>query len=128
MLQAMRDGSITSEALVTAHIERAASINPHINCIAQQCFEDALGRAKLADQQRANGEPCGALHGLPITVKENIATAGQPVSLGLPSREHSIAAEDAVVVAQAKSEGAIVMAKTNTPQLLLSFECQNPLY
>ena len=61
-------------------------------------------------------------------LKENIATAGQPVSLGLPSRERNIATEDAVVVAQAKSEGAIVMAKTNTPQLLLSFECQNPLY
>ena len=128
MLQAMNEGTITSEALVEAHIERAASINPHINSIAQQCFEDALSKAKLADEQRASGEPCGALLGLPITVKENIATAGQPVSLGLPSREHRTASEDAVVVAQAKSEGAIVLAKTNTPQLLLSFECQNPLY
>lgn len=128
MLQAMSDGTITSERLVEAHIERAAIINPQINSIAQQCFEDALTRAKLADQQRESGEASGVLHGLPITVKENIATAGHPMSLGLPSRVDTTAIEDAVVVAQAKAEGAIVLAKTNIPQLLLSFECQNPLY
>ena len=73
----------------------------------------ARQEARRADEARAKGESLGALHGLPITVKESIEMEGCVSTLGLPRRTSIRASSDAPVVAEARRQGAVVIARTN---------------
>lgn len=111
--------------LVKALLERADRVDSQVGAFVQRFDGEALAAAARADDARARGESLGPLHGLPVTVKENIAIAGTDSTLGLRSRQGRPAAEDAVVVRLLREAGAILLGKTNVPQTLLSFECTN---
>ncbi len=70
----------------------------------------------------------GALAGLPITVKESFHVAGTPTTVGLTARATHKAPADAYHVARMRAAGAVVLGKTNVPQLVMSNDSQNPLY
>jgi len=128
LCDAMQGKELSSVEIVNALHARTDEVDGAVHGFVHQFRETALSRAKEADTARSNGEDWGPLHGLPITVKENIATEGVPQTLGVRAFEAEKAKEDAVIVQQAKSAGAIVLGKSNIPMLLLSFETHNDIW
>lgn len=122
-------GEVRSVELVEALQARADQVEPLIHGFAWQLREEALRAAAHADAERAAGRARGPLHGLPLTVKENIDLQGLPTTLGLEAHRHRIALEDAVLVRLARDAGMVILGKSNVPQGLVSgMECSNPLY
>jgi fatty acid amide hydrolase len=119
---------ICSLDLVDALLSRIDRFDHKVLAFTERFDERARDEARRADEARARGESLGPLHGLPITVKESIEMAGSASTLGIPGRRSILATADAPVVAEARRAGAIVLGRTNVPQLLLSFESRNPVY
>jgi amidase len=128
MAERVRAGELSSEALVTAHLARIAEVNPHLNAIVRLRGDAALADAREADSARARGERRGPLHGVPITVKDSFDTAGLVSTAGTLGRKDHVPEADATVVSRLKAAGAIVLGKTNTPELTLAYEANNLIY
>ncbi len=125
----LHEGEISSVELVQALHDRADEVEPRVGAFAHQLRREALDAAEAADAQRAAGGELGALHGLPITIKENIDTEGLASTLGMRAREGRPAPVDAVTVRAAKAQGAVVLGKTNVPQTLLApMETTNAIF
>ena len=121
-------GSITSAEVVEAHIARIERVNPALNAVVVKRYDDARAEAREADRRRAAGEALGALHGVPVTVKECLDFAGLPSTFGLAARARHVAEADDPYVARLRAAGAIVLGKTNVAQMLLAVESSNPVY
>lgn len=119
---------LSSREVVDALIARRDAVDPTINALVVRFDAQARAEADAADGARARGERLGALHGLPITIKESMATAGTASTLGVPNRQGHKEPQDAVTVALLRRAGAIVLAKSNVPMLLLSHESNNPIW
>jgi amidase len=125
---AIRSGAISSVEVVEAHIARMRDVNPRLNAVVVDLSEDALKAAKAADNARARKTGLGALHGVPITIKENVDYAGRPNPNGVPAQMNIIAPSDAPVVRNLKKAGAIVLGLTNTPEFSFRGFTENPLH
>ena len=128
LLAALETRQTTSVDVVQALIARSAAVDPLVRAFILRRDEQALREAAAADAARDRGEPLGALHGLPLTIKENIDVTGTDSTLGLRSRQGQPASQDAVVVRLLREAGAIVLGKTNVPQLLLAQETENAIW
>ena len=124
----VRCGAISAQELVEAHIRRVEALNPRLNAVVVPLYEEARAAARAADEARGRGEALGPLHGVPVTIKESFDIAGTATTAGIPTRAGHRAAADNALVARLKRAGAIVLGKTNVPQLLLYHETDNPLY
>ncbi len=126
MAAAIRRGDVSSEALVRAHLERIDRIAP-LNAVVATCPERALEEARRADA--AEKDP-GArpLQGVPVTIKDSLDTEGLCTTWGTAGRQGHVPDHDATVVARLRAAGAIVLGKTNTPELTLSFTTHNDVY
>jgi fatty acid amide hydrolase len=113
-------GELSSLEIVDALFERSAEVDPKINAFVHRFHDQARARAREADEARSRGESLGPLHGLPVSVKENVDTKGVPSTLGMKARLGAAAEGDAVAVRLAREAGAIIIGKTNVPQTLLS--------
>ena len=125
---AVATGEASSEEVVTAHIARIERVNGALGAVVVRRYDLALSEARLADERRAQGVPVGPLHGVPVTIKDSQDVAGLPSTFGLPSRANDVAPHDDPYVAALRDAGAIVLGKTNVPQLLIYIESDNPLY
>lgn len=128
LLAALGAREISSVEIVRALTERADAVGPALNCFALRLHDKALLEAEAADAARRGGGELGRLHGLPITVKENLALTGTDATMGIKALVGRPASEDAVVVAALRRAGAIVLGKTNVPQLLLAQETENDIW
>ncbi len=117
----IRDRELSSEEVVQAHLQRIESINPRLNAVVQLAAEQALKDARAADAALAHGQPFGALHGVPFTVKDWIDAAGLPCTGGDLAFRTRVPTEDATVVARMRQAGAILLGKTNVM-------VENPVY
>lgn len=124
----IREKELSAEEIVRLLLERIAQVNPQLNAVVQLAEARALQEAKAADRTLANGENHGPLHGVPITLKDSIDTAGIITTGGTVGRKAFVPTADATVAARLRRAGAIVMGKTNTPELTLSFETDNEVY
>lgn len=124
----IRNGEISSLELVNAHIDRIEAVNPALNAVVVKRYDAARAEARDADRLRARGEASGALHGVPVTIKECLDVAGTPSTFGLPARANMIASHDDAYVARLRQAGAIVLGKTNVAQILMFLESENPHY
>ena len=97
---------------VIAHV---AAWEPHIKALYLYDPDDARKVAKLSTDRWQNGEPAGALDGVPVTIKDNIATKDQPVPLGAASVPLVPAAKDAPPAARLREAGAVIFSKTTMP-------------
>jgi amidase len=125
---AIRSGAISSVEVTEAHIARMHAVNPELNAVVVDLSDEALKAARAADQARAKGRELGLLHGVPITIKENVDYEGRPNPNGVPAQMNIIAPSDAPVVRNLRNAGAVVLGLTNTPEF--SFRCftDNPLH
>ena len=128
LIGAVRRQEISSEELVQACLRRIEDVNPKLNAVVQLTADTALGRAREADAALARGEIWGELHGIPMTIKDSLDTAGVISTGGTVGRAKFVPTEDATVVARLKEAGAILLGKTNTPELTLSFETDNKIH
>ena len=124
---AIRRGTITSRQAVESALQRLETVNGRVNAVTLDLSEAALEAAHRADATLASGVATGPLHGVPITIKENIDQKGVSNPNGVPALEALIAPEDAPVVANLKKAGAIVVGRTNTPEFSLRWFTENPL-
>ncbi len=125
---AVRSGAVSAEALVRAHIERIEAVNPTIRAVVCSPFERALARARALDADLARGDAPGPLHGVPMTIKDSFDVAGVVSTGGTTGRAGFVPDSDAVAVARLRAAGAVILGKTNTPELTLSFITDNLLF
>jgi aspartyl-tRNA(Asn)/glutamyl-tRNA(Gln) amidotransferase subunit A len=97
---------------VLAHV---AVWEPHIKALYLFDPEGARATAKASTERWSNGKPMGTLDGVPVTIKDNIATKGQPVPLGAASMPLTPAPRDAPPTARLREAGAIIFSKTTMP-------------
>ncbi len=128
LAKAIKAKEISSVELVEAYLKRIEEVNPKLNAVVQLRAEEALGEARLADEALARGESNGLLHGIPMTIKDSLDTAGVITTGGTLGRKDFVPEKDATVVSRLKNEGAILLGKTNTPELTTSFETNNLIY
>ena len=115
---AIRDGSLSSGEAVEAAIAGAQAVDPSLNCIVHERYDRARAEATAADGAPA-GER-GPLHGVPIVVKDLDGTlAGEPYWAGSNylKRLGYVATETSILFQRLIDAGAIIIAKTNTPEL-----------
>ncbi len=126
--QAIRGREVSAAETVEAHLRRIDEVNPKLNAVVQLASERAMDEARAADAALARGESLGPLHGVPITIKDSHDTEGIVSTGGTMGRKDFVPEADATAVARMRAAGAIVLGKTNTPELTLSFETDNLVY
>lgn len=121
-------GACSSLEAVDAHLARIDAVDETLHAVVLRRADAAREEARACDRRRAEGAPLGPLHGVPVTIKESIDLAGTPSTFGLTSRANDVARHDDPYVARWRAAGAVPIAKTNVPQLLIYIESDNPLY
>jgi len=116
---------VSSRKVVQAHLDRIAEVNPKINAIVTMLADDALRAADAADAAVASGAELGPLHGVPVTVKDSIDTAGVLTQGGTNVFAGRVPDADATAVARFKAAGAILLAKSNLPEFSAWTESDN---
>ena len=124
----IRDGSISAEDLVASCIERTKETNNKINAIVDDLSVPALERARELDKHAKKGAFKGPLHGVPITIKENIDQKGYATPNGLEGLKDLIAPGNAPVVDNLERDGAIVIGRTNTPEFSMRGTTDNVIH
>ena len=124
----IRAGEVSSREVIEAHLERIEAVNPHLNAVVRVLATEARAAADAADAARANGDHLPPLHGVPLTVKENIDLAGTPTTSAVVALAEAIAAIDAPVVARMRAAGAIPIGRTNLPDLGLRVHTHSSLH
>ena len=128
MARAIREKEISSAELVQAHLQRIEAVNPKLNAIVQLPADRVMAEARAADAAVARGEITGPLHGVPVTFKDAIETAGIVSTGGTLGRRDFVPHQDAVIVKRLRAAGAIVLGKTNCPEFGWAWESDNLIY
>ena len=124
----IREKKISSEESLKACIARIEAVNPRLNAVVQLPAERALAAAREADEALARGEVRGPLHGVPFTLKDAIETEGVICTGGTEGRRDYVPNTDATVVKRLREAGAILLGKTNCPELGWAWESDNLIY
>jgi len=117
LAEGIRNGAFSAEAVVRSCLGRVAQIDDRVQAWAFLDPELALEQARAADRRQASGAPLGALHGVPVGIKDIIDTADMPTENGTVLHAGRRPAKDAAVVARLRAAGAIIMGKTVTTEL-----------
>lgn len=125
----IKERRITITEVTNTLINHIKTVNPRLNAVVEDRFEEALKEAKIKDEQidlvNFNLKP---LYGVPISIKESFHVKGMKTTGGIVHKEDIIMAKDAKIVQQLKKAGAIILCKTNTPALCFCHETDNKLY
>lgn len=114
----VRAGRLSARELAEMALDRIEAINPAVHAVVETCRSAALEAAAAADRATARGEPVGALHGVPMTIKEAFQVAGMRSTWGSPLFAGHVAGRDAVVVRRLREAGAVLLGTTNVPPML----------
>jgi Asp-tRNA(Asn)/Glu-tRNA(Gln) amidotransferase A subunit family amidase len=110
--------------VVEAHLAQISRLNPALNAIVTVA-PDVLERAKEAENAK---DPAGPLHGVPITIKDTIETAGIRSTSGSVLRQDYVPTTDAPAVARLKAAGAIILGKTNAAEMAMDYNADNLVF
>jgi amidase len=124
---AVRNRETTSREVLDALVDRVDAVNADLNAVVALLGDEAVKAADEADRAVADGAPLGPLHGVPITVKENIDIAGWPTTQGVPALAEAVPPIDAPVVERMRAAGAIPFARTNLPDFGLRVHTDSSL-
>jgi aspartyl-tRNA(Asn)/glutamyl-tRNA(Gln) amidotransferase subunit A len=115
MLRLYRTRELSPVEAMASVIERVEAYEPHIHATFLYAPERALSEARASEARWAKGEPVGPLDGLPVTVKDNITTKGDPTPVGTAASDMTSATADAPPAARLREAGAIIFTKTTMP-------------
>jgi len=119
---------ISPVELVEAAIGRIEALNPAVNAICDTAFARARAEAEAAEKAVRDGDALGPLHGLPAGIKDLHDAEGLLTTHGSPLYRDNRAARDCAMVAGVRRAGAIVLAKTNTPEFGAGANTRNPVW
>lgn len=119
---------VSAREVCAAYIARCEQTHKSLNALVWNRFEAALADATAVDEKNARGEALGPLAGVPVTVKECFFVEGSPTCLGLSKLSNEKSTQTGLLVRRLQRAGAIVLGKTNVPQMMLWHECDNPVY
>ncbi len=129
LARAIADGALSSVAVMEAFLDRIDAINPAVNAIVSRVERPALlAQAAAHDRILAEHGPMGPLHGLPIAVKDLVAAAGLPNTMGSPLFRDQVPQTDAIMVARLRAAGAIIIGKTNVPEFGFGSQTYNTVF
>lgn len=129
MAALIREGKVTSVQLVQAHLRQIQRWNSQINAVVTVCEAEALRDAEAADRVRQSGGKMGALHGVPITIKDGVRVRGVRSTFGgLPPFLRHVPRSDSPLIAPLREAGAIFIGRTNLPLMALDWQCHNPFF
>ncbi|MGB3535710.1 MAG: amidase [Microcoleaceae cyanobacterium] len=120
--------TISAVEVLEAYLAQITQHNPQLNAICTLNAETARQQAKQADIALSQGESWGKLHGVPITIKDALETAGLRTTAGYRPLKDYIPQRDATVVARLKAEGAIILGKTNLAESSADWQGINDLF
>lgn len=121
-------GRLSPVELLEACIARIEAVNPYVNAVTATCYDRARAEARAAEQAVRDGRPLGLLHGLPLGVKDLEATEGLLTTQGSRLYRSHVPAADNVLVARLRAAGAIVVGKTNVPELGAGANTRNDVW
>jgi amidase len=124
----VKSREITPVEILDAHLSAIDRINPKLNAIVTLVADQARAAALEAGDAVMRGDALGSLHGLPIGIKDVTPTAGIRTTFGSPLFKDYVPTEDAEAVRRLKAAGAIVVAKTNTPEFAAGANTFNAVF
>jgi amidase len=125
---AIRLRRLSAAEILEMYLGRIKKYNPALNAICTLDEAGARARAREADAALARGEPWGPLHGVPMTIKDALETAGLRTTGGYPPLTNHVPKKDATVVARLRAAGALLLGKTNVPPLSADGRADNPIF
>ncbi|XP_062995474.1 fatty-acid amide hydrolase 1-like [Elgaria multicarinata webbii] len=123
LCEKLKDGSLSPETVFYTYMDKALKVTRDINCLTDYLEDSESQLLHVKNQEKK-----GLLYGVPVSIKDSIECKSHDSTLGLVKYLNQPAAADAVVVQVLKHQGAIPFAKTNVPQSLLSFDCNNTIF
>lgn len=121
-------GSWSAVEVVQAHLARIAEVNDGLNAVVRVLSDEALAGARAADEAVRRGDALGPLHGVPVTIKENVDVEGLPTPEGVTALAEPLAPQDAPVVERLRAAGAVVLGRTNLPDFGLRIHTDSELH
>ena len=128
LAQMISQRQVSAAEVVDAHLAQIARHNPALNAIVTLDEIHARERARQADEALARGESWGALHGVPVTIKDAFETAGLRTTSGYKPWSNYVPQSDAPAVARLREAGAIILGKTNLPALADGGQTVNAIF
>lgn len=127
LAELIRTRAISPVDALNAFRQRIEKLNPKINAVVTLAPE-AMKKAKEAEDAVVRGEVHGPLHGVPLTIKDTIETAGLRTTSGSAMRAEFIPEQDAPAIARLKAAGAIILGKTNPAEMAMDYTADNPVF
>jgi Asp-tRNA(Asn)/Glu-tRNA(Gln) amidotransferase A subunit family amidase len=123
LAQMIRSKEVSPVEVVEAHLQQLEKLNPRLNAIVTLA-PDVLDQARRAERELTDRP----LHGVPLTIKDTIETAGLLSTSGSRRCAAYVPKRDAPVVARLKDAGAIILGKTNTSEMAMDYTGDNPVF
>jgi len=127
LARAIRHREVSCQEVIEAHLDRIRAVNGSVNAVTIVLGEQAHRAAEKADRDLARRRPIGPLHGVPMTVKENIDLAGSSTTEGIEILRDNVVGDDSPHIAQLRRAGAIPIGRTNMPDLGLRWHTDSGL-
>jgi len=128
LAQLIRRRSLSPVEITRTVLERIERLNHQLGAYVMVHAERALGEARAAEQAVMAGEPLGPLHGVPISIKDNLWTAGERTTYGSRLLAEFVAPQDAPSVARLRAAGAVLVGRTNLPEFAWRGSTDNRLF
>jgi amidase len=124
----IRSGQCSALQATDSVLARTAQVNPRLNALAEVIADEARAAARACDAAQAAGVALGPLHGVPVTVKVNVDTAGHATTDGIVAARDHLAATDSPLVHSLRQAGAVIVGRSNTPAFSLRWFTDNDLH
>ena len=127
LAELIRTRSVSPVEVAEALLEQISKLNPELNAIVTLA-PDLMDRSRAAEAAVMRGDELGPLHGVPLTIKDTIETAGLLTTSGSKLRADFVPTNDAPAVARLKAAGALVLGKTNAAEMAMDYNADNPVF
>jgi amidase len=124
----IRTKELSAREVMEAHLVQIEHVNPKVNAIVTFLPEQAMEKARAADEALARNEAVGLLHGLPVAHKDLVLTKGIRTTYGSPAFKDFIPDEDEIIVERLRNAGAINIGKTNVPEFGAGSQTYNEVF